>query len=242
MHPGFGFETVTIASLYWEDLVAETHLVTIDSDRKCTPFVLPKAKDRNTPSTLVIYPRKEWRDIGMGQRQLVVDEATSARVIAEDLIRRWALNRPFADIGRPAVWICEGTEPTQEEIDENLRLQIAWCKAGCDTAEAQWRVHDYEEVKMRLKLYKAMAEYIGASDYEWAKGPNIAGFKNCPVCGTQVGASAMRCQNCHEIIDAAAYKKWRDEQDRVLASAAPAPAPPPLPKSGVAVPPVALHK
>lgn len=125
----------------------------------------------------------------------------SARDIAEDLARE--INADGGESSYFGVFVCEGAEPTADELDEaRERLEIFY-RSLVNSADKQWeRTHS---VVFISDLERRAAREL-KFEKEWSYEPQQR--VDCPACGEKLKPNVAVCRVCGAVLDRAKAAKW----------------------------------
>jgi len=125
----------------------------------------------------------------------------SARDIAEDLARE--INADGGESSYFGVFVCDGAEPTADELDEaHERLEIFY-RSLVNSADKQWeRTHS---VIFISDLERRAAREL-KFEKEWSYEPQQR--VDCPACGEKLKPNVAVCRVCGAVLDRAKAAKW----------------------------------
>jgi hypothetical protein len=120
----------------------------------------------------------------------------SARDIAEDLARE--INADGGESSYFGVFVCEGAEPTPEELEEARERLDLFYRTLVSTADKQWeRTHN---VVFISDLERRAAREL-KFEKEWSYEPQQR--IDCPACGEKLRPNVAVCRVCGAVLDRA---------------------------------------
>jgi len=120
----------------------------------------------------------------------------SARDIAEDLARE--INADGGEASYFGVFVCEGAEPTPEELDEARERLDLFYRTLVSSADKQWeRTHN---VVFISDLERRAAREL-KFEKEWSYEPQQR--IDCPACGEKLKPNVAVCKVCGAVLDRA---------------------------------------
>ena len=120
--------------------------------------------------------------------------AITAREIAEDLARE--INGDSGEGSFHGVFVAEGMEPTEAELDEARRRLEAFHRRLVEVADLEWeRSHN----PMFITDLERRAARELKLDKPWLYDPKPA--TECPACGERIKAGVAVCRACGAILD-----------------------------------------
>ncbi|MHB8539423.1 MAG: transposase family protein [Candidatus Acidiferrales bacterium] len=174
--------TATIASVSDQDwYVTRTYGV----------FRIPACAKGEPCAVLNVTPRGDAIDLGDNRR---FPFTITPREIAADIVQ---------DLGDHGVFVCAGTQPSDEELAQAGTRRDAWYKQLVADADEMWaRGHSYREIS---DMHRRAASAMGL-EREWAYVPKPS--VDCPMCGDKVKAGVAMCKHCGAILDADRAAKY----------------------------------
>lgn len=163
---------------------------------------------------------------------------------AQSIVESFTTNHLHSEVGSPGVFICEGMQPTREELARAEARQANWARVLVLEAQDLWAAGQKLDVS---DLHRGAATWLGDTNYEWMRPPQDVKMVPCSMCGRLVENSVLACPYCENVMD---YSRWVQIQlqkaelqallNKALAEkglppmqvAAPVAAPPPPPKKG----------
>ncbi len=140
----------------------------------------------------------------------------SARVIALDFVR-FATRVPDATrAAGPAIWLCGGPEPSQEEIARYRTGQMRWARLRITKCD-DWFLNGGREKIGELERTMATWMKIDPRAHPWIKLQERTETKKCGFCKSEIDFDASVCVECHNIVDRRlfdAQEKLRDGVER----------------------------
>lgn len=111
----------------------------------------------------------------------------------------------------------ESEKPKKEEIAEAKRMLHAKCSEIVREARDLYAMDRklFSQIVKRERHFAA-AEVLNLNDEVWMIEQTPAQRTKCPVCQKMNEEGTMKCGHCGEIIDAVAYRKFKDEQEAIL--------------------------
>lgn len=203
--------TKTVASLCpWPVKIERPHFTMRNT------FELPAVPKGQPPATTKIDDNVQYAKIlstAPEAKYTILGEE-----IAADFVKHVAQDGPFmTEDARPAVWICAGDEPTQEEIAANLQKLRAYCGLMVEYADDLDRRRQAGEPnvpKVTLRM-KDAARFLDLKR-EWLTDL-VNSATTCWACTLTIPAHAIRCPHCKEIVNQARY----DERKKSMKSGEP---------------------
>lgn len=192
--------TKTVASLCpWPVAINRPHF-TLRNE-----FALPAAVKGGPPVTIRIEDNIQW------EKLLSMSPPTSKTILGEEIANDFVLHvahsGPFmTEDARPAVWVCQGPEPTAEEIASELGKLKTYCGLMVEYADDLDRRRQSGETNVP-KITERMKECCRFLNLkrEWLT-ELINSSTVCPFCTVTVPAQAVKCPNCKETINRELYE------------------------------------
>jgi hypothetical protein len=120
----------------------------------------------------------------------------SARDIAEDLARE--INSDGGESSFFGVFVCEGSEPTDEELNDAHEKLITFYRSLVAAADRQWeRTH---QVAFISDLERRAARELRL-EKDWSYEPHQQ--MDCPACGEKLRPGVAVCRVCGAVLDRA---------------------------------------
>lgn len=185
---------------------------------------------------------QSWQQVNLYKKQIKRDHI-DAMDIARDCIQHWTQNHPgMSPTCHPGIWRVrnEVAVLNKEGIPEvdamnkqifrpatDAERRAMWDEdlAANKIADANWAEYRmgeadiwWEEPRSRMFIsenHRRAARQYGR-EKEWLKTLKDNDIRFCPVCRASNHSAAMKCGKCGEIIDAAAYKAYKDRQKQIL--------------------------
>lgn len=175
------------ASPEFDDAAAENSDAADNSGRTLPPYALTTIAARTG-------------SIDLGDKR-TLEFPISARDIAEDLARE--INADGGESSYFGVFVCEGAEPTADELDEaRERLEIFY-RSLVNSADKQWeRTHS---VVFISDLERRAAREL-KFEKEWSYEPQQR--VDCPACGEKLKPNVAVCRVCGAVLDRAKAAKF----------------------------------
>lgn len=179
-------------------------------------FTIPAAKPGEV-AVLVVTDSYAVRYIGNDE---TIRDLQPARKMAESVVydyKRAKLGYRMDDDGNevmPGLLIVNG-EHTPEEImtkfpeavDKARQMQKHWFKALIEIADDSWaRDHQHRLITDEMRFAARSLGLTREWDIDVARINNLV---VCPFCTKQISEAALKCPNCLEIVNVAAYEKMR---------------------------------
>lgn len=211
---GMGHSARVMASVYPEVLKAERRYKTHAAGGFYNEYRLgPGASDGSFVATLAIGAALESHNIGSqnGKIQLMQTPVPGgADAIASDLFHQWSsLGRltmgDGSDVG-VGVWICQGTEPTKEEITRAVNRQRRWFEALVANADEIFHKTNSKAELSSMHYMAARELKVDPSKHPWMRAVFQGERRSCQFCRTDIDALAVICPNCNRVIDPAGLK------------------------------------
>lgn len=111
----------------------------------------------------------------------------------------------------------ENKVPTKTELAEARTLLHARCSEIVREARDLYAMDRklFSQIVRRERHFVA-AEVLNLGDEVWMIEQTPAERTKCPVCMAMNEAGSLKCGKCGEIIDAVAYRAFKDRQDEIL--------------------------
>lgn len=115
------------------------------------------------------------------------------------------------------VFFSDGPIPSKAEIKAARTMLHARCADIVREARDLYVMDrkTFSQVVSRERHFAA-AEVLNLNDEVWMIEQTPAQRTKCPVCQKMNEEGTMKCGHCGEIIDAVAYRKFKDEQEAIL--------------------------
>ncbi len=124
-------------------------------------------------------------------------EAIPARIVADNLVSDWASDTLGARSGfRPGIAVIAGDTPTTEELAALRSTQNALFNWFITSAMGLHLKGKGEEITDIHRLAAKEMLDKGAERLPWFPVVDFAAVKDCPACGRQINANALRCDGC----------------------------------------------
>lgn len=133
-----------------------------------------------------------------------------ADALAEDLVGEWRNNKIANEYGRPGIFVCAGTQPTQEELARERAIQTVWCEILVNEAEGYWVQGKRDLVS---QLHRDAAKWLGREAFDWVHNQGQVSLMACPFCATKIDQTAIVCRECGNVID---IDRWTQAQTRKI--------------------------
>ncbi len=131
--------------------------------------------------------------IDLGDKR-VLDFPITAREIAEDIARE--VNSDGGEGSFFGLFVCEGLQPTQVELDEAHAKLVEFYKRLVFIADQEWeRTHNYMLI---TDVQRRAARALGL-EKEWSYDPKP--MADCPACGEKVKPGVAVCRSCGAVLD-----------------------------------------
>ena len=183
---------------------------------------LARRKEDAVVSIPTIIERRMVRghDGGGGIRRLMVETPSD---IADDFlcISKEIFSRPENSL---VEFGCFRISKPLEDLEDEERLDILdaaelkhrnKCREFVLHADAlwnsQWRAC-VVEVHRKCALYLFQTEQLELPEWVSKRG-KVRQTEECPVCAFENKRGVMKCQNCREVLDEAAYAKWQKSRE-----------------------------
>lgn len=129
----------------------------------------------------------------------IVDDYTSAHIcLGEDCMPGlfWVEGR---------LTVAEVEQHHKGKIRKYKTMQDNWFHALCNMADADW--HKNHNMMAVSNLQRMAARSLGlAEKYEWVQMESVS-TTECPFCKFRIALGSIKCINCKEVVDQAAYNK-----------------------------------
>jgi hypothetical protein len=168
-------------------------------------YLIPACPKGERCKTLRLEGRTDRCDIGDNRHS---EFYFSPKQIAEDLV---------ADLADHGVFICEGDEPTDEEIAAARERLAEFYRRQVAQADAEWSSHHRHSLLSDVQ--RRAARYLGV-EREWLFEPEK--LADCPVCGERVKPGVALCRGCGAVLDREKAAQFGIGVEGAPASAGPA--------------------
>ncbi len=193
--------SVTIVSVYPMQMKANRPYGPVKGQGS-TDFILPAAP-ADGYSKLVVEDCYQKVYYGENVTPHERFDLIEAEVIGGDLVNNWTTKVVGADSGfGPGIFICEGSEPTQEELNRARSNQGTYFEYLINQAEMRYRSFKFDEI---TDTHRAAAVWMGREGVEWLRPIRRQKVKECPLCIAQIPEQAIVCPNCHRDIAPVAH-------------------------------------
>ena len=196
-------DVVTIASLCpWAAEIRRPHFTPE------THFWIPAVPRGAPPATKVIKDQVQWEQI----LSIRPPMPTTIRAldIANDFILHTTLMGPhMTEDARPAIWICQGPGPSEEECIENLVKLEQYCGLvveEADELDRRRRNNEPAVVKITQRM-KDAARFLNLKR-DWLT-TLVNSSTACPFCTQIIPQNAIKCPMCGEVVNKAKYTELK---------------------------------
>jgi hypothetical protein len=196
----------TICSIFFQPLKANRPFAARGTKGFNHTFEMPAAEPKQF-HTLVVDDVDEMQRNGSQQTFVT---PVYADALAECLISEWRANKIANEYGRPGIFVCAGSQPTDEELARERNIQTVWCEKLVNEAEGHWVKGDRELVS---QLHREAAKWLGREAYDWVHNTGQAKLTACPFCATKIDEAAIVCRECRNVIN---LDKWTQAQTRQI--------------------------
>jgi hypothetical protein len=221
---------VIIASIFWSPIRLHNNFLDINLELKA----VSRADVEAGKYSYVVIPdliQKEVDPTATGSSPVYREYFKSCDEVAPALIKDCVHNQmgcsPQAGL-MPGVG-CFRSQPTKDDLQALLRVQVALAKSLVDRADLHY--NSGERGSITDRHFKA-AEFLGIKNALWIPREGATGLrKACPFCTETMHVAALRCPNCKEVVDPAGYKAMleRMEEEALDVETNPKLDPPPIP-------------
>lgn len=155
------------------------------------------ASDGDTPSLLAVGPGAQNTYVG---EKRYTDQWETADAIAKDVVRN-ARSVPLSDgLAGPAVWICEGDQPTPEECRRYRKGQEIW--AGRRTLQARdWHIRGKADLITELDRTLGKWLRLNPAKHLWMMQDERTEMKACVYCASEYDVRVPVCGNCNRVVN-----------------------------------------
>ncbi len=225
--------TRTIASIYPLEQKAERPLYSgfyaLPAVKKGDPPFLLRLEDK------VQHGHKLFIEGGGPTKETIPGEQ-----IAPDILREFSENAPgmTQDCG-PGIWLVRETVDENEEYiaEDGLKRLRVVSRPASEAEKAAMFAQDHQRAKdrqaawfeyqiaegdrmpefaRRTPLMKLSCQYMGRNR-KWLEEMKDGDVKLCPYCTRSIPVGAVRCPECHEIVDFEAYARLEAQKKAALA-------------------------
>lgn len=200
---------VTIASWWPAEQVCERKYRTREGGGHLTRYTIPACpSDAKEPVLVVIADAMTHVYLGEKQYQ-EIPVPGGARTIANDIVQALGTKQFMASATAcPGVWVCAGDQPTPEESKTWRRRQEEYANTCAKMADEYHFTKQGAEIST---LFRAMAEWLGLDprNHPWMRDTRRGEVKPCPYCRKQIDSESIKCGECGEIVDVAAYNAMK---------------------------------
>jgi hypothetical protein len=177
-------------------------------------FALPAVQKGQPPAMTDIEDNIQW------ERILSVSPSTSRTIlgeeIADDFVLHVAKNGPFmTEDARPAVWVCEGPQPSAEESAAELEKLKRYCGLMVEYADDLDRRRAAGEPAVP-KITDRMKDCCRFLDLrrEWLTSL-VNSSTTCIYCTKTIPVHAIKCPECNEVVNRAKYDELKKNGGKI---------------------------
>lgn len=174
-----------------------------------TQFSVAAIKRGDKPAITVIEDQVQWYKVLSTKPP--IKETIFAREIANDFILHTSRQGPWmSDEAHPGIWICEGDEPTAEEIAESMAKHAAYCNLVVQEAD-EWhmrRMAGEPRVPKHTQRMKDAARWL-LLDRPWLSEMTPNALKQCQFCTATIPSATVKCPTCGEVVDKDRYAEMK---------------------------------
>ena len=118
------------------------------------------------------------------------------------------------------VFYSEGKIPSKAEVAAAKKMLHAYCAEIVSEARDNFAMDrkTFSQIVSRERHFAA-AEVLGLDEEDWMTKTTPVNKQKCPFCMATNDDSAVKCVNCHEIIDAVQYQRIKDAQASIMENA-----------------------
>ena len=121
-----------------------------------------------------------------------------AKQIADDICKQINENGP-GEASFFGVFVCAGTEPTAEELENANKRQAAYFSQCVAAADSQWSASPRHDLISGVAKRGARWLKLNPEDHGWMS--NFSVMADCPACGTRIKPGVAICKGCGAILD-----------------------------------------
>lgn len=208
--------TKTVASLCpWPVWIERPHFT------RCNKFHIPAVPKGSAPATLTIHDDIQWGKIISAAPS--VSYTILGEEIAADFVLHTAKNGPFmSEDAHAAVWMCDGTEPSKEEIERETLALRKYCGVVVEYADDLDRRRAAGEPNVP-KITDRMRDACRYLDLKrgWLT-ELINTSTSCVFCTKTIPAHAIKCPECNEVVNRAKYDELKKNGGKPVGEPVPA--------------------
>ncbi len=181
------------AQLTPQDVVRDTGATRLAADPAEQGSDARESDAREMPPYALTTIAARTGSIDLGDKR-TLEFPISARDIAEDLARE--INADGGEASYFGVFVCEGSEPTADELDEARERLETFYRTLVSSADKQWeRTHN---VIFISDLERRAAREL-KFEKEWSYEPQQR--IDCPACGEKLKPNVAVCRVCGAVLD-----------------------------------------
>ena len=157
--------------------------------------------------------KKDFADVGdydpMYTRKTNIERRKEfvfdAKQIAEDLCQQINNNGP-GEASFFGVFVCEGEEPTEAELEKARKRLEAYFTQCIAAADVQWSANPRHDLISGIAKRAVRFLNLDPSDYRWMSVQRKT--VECPACGSRVKPGVAVCLGCGAILDEAKARQF----------------------------------